>query len=80
MDAQIAKQRAAVLAMQFFRVCGDLTDPKPMPSHDVNSVLDSLKEACAASGQDVVTVLKTAGAAFADRNPDTAERIRTMFR
>jgi len=80
MDVRIAEQRASVLAMQFFRICGDLTDPKLMPAYDMDSVLDGLKEACAAAGLDLIETLKAAGAVFAERSPEAAERVRKAFR
>lgn len=79
MEARIAQQRASVLAMQFFRVCGDLTDQKAPLTYDINSVLDSLKEACASAGMDVIETLKTAGSVFVQRHPEAAERVRMMF-
>lgn len=66
-------ERAALLALNFYR----LADGQFNWNEDQVAVfVQDLKAACAESGQDVVTVLKTVGAGLSQANPMMVQRLQ----
>jgi hypothetical protein len=71
-----ANERVALLALNFFRYW-DGQFPDWTESH-LQALMQDLKDACAETGQDVVSVLNVIGAGLAHANPAMAHRLQQL--